>query len=326
MHLGPEWVVSKQLLFGEDPEPAPGHANDLPLAYVASALSSLNEEGRKLVDAWCHAIKEAIAEASDVDKVPLIRCHAPVDLSAPWKSGGKTNEEIYDLNFTTVVESDALIVIGHQGGSFGGGQEIGWATDLRMPILYVHHTHDKVSRQLYGTPADIDFYQFSTTDDLAQRVRRFIKERRKRIEAHHRTRGHWRVVYVLPLARLRAGWRPLEEDGRRRVSALASLHPRQVDAILTSASTLAVTSLDALTALSSALGLSYGQVFEPSPLPELSSIEIQALRVAVREHGVDPTEAFQLEVEARLELAKGGTRRFSLTTPEDWICFRSNRR
>jgi hypothetical protein len=312
----------RQMLFGEDPDGDRPAADDLPLIYVASALSSLDEGGQKLVDAWCHVIKEAIIEGSaEIGGTPRVRFHAPVDLSAPWRGEFKKSEDIYDLNFATVIDSDGLVAIGHQGGSFGGGQELGWATSLRMPIFYVHHVNDKISRQVYGTPTDLDFFSWSTTDDLAQAVRRFIRERFHRIEAHHRARRSRAMTFALPLARLRQRWRDLGPDERRAVCAVAALHARQVEWMLRNTSALAVASLDVAVALCAALGLTTQSLFETSPLPDLSEVEMHALRAAVREHDLDSVEAFQLQIDARLELARGGTRRFNLTTPEDWIRF-----
>jgi hypothetical protein len=312
----------RQMLFGESSDDAESVDDDLPLIYIASALSSLDEEGQKLIDAWCHTIKDAIIEASsEVGGTPRVRCHAPIDLSAPWK-GFKKNEDIYDLNFGTVIESDGLIAVGHQGGSFGGGQEVTWATSLRMPIFYVHYANDKVSRQVYGTPTDIDFFPFSTTDDLAQAVRRFVKERYHRITAHQRARRSRAMTFALPLARLRQSWKDLDSDARKAACAVAAVDQRQVGWMLANTSALAVTSLDITVAVSAALGLDPRSLFERSPLPDLSDIEMQAFRTAVREHELDSVEAFQLQIDARLELARGGTRRFNLTTPEDWVRFR----
>lgn len=313
----------RQMLFGEPDGPIGD--DDLPLIYIASALSSLDEGGQKLIDAWCHAMKDAIFEASsEFGGPPRVRCHAPVDLSAPWKGEFKKNDDVYDLNFGTVIESDGLIAVGHQGGSFGGGQEMGWATNLRMPVFYVHYANDKISRQVLGTPTDIEFYAFSTTDDLAQAVRRFIKERYHRIAAHQRARKSRALTFALPLARLRQAWRDLDSDSRKASCAVAAVHARQAELMLGNTSALAVTSLDVTVALAAALGLDPGTLFETSPLPELSQAELHAFRTAVREHELDSVEAFQLQIDARLELARGGTRRFNLTSPEDWIRFRDN--
>ena len=122
-----------QLSFGfEDQE------DDLPLVYVASALSSLSDDEQRLVDAWCELIHRAVVEtAGHADQPWSVRVHMPITWSAPWIESRRSAEEIYHLNASRVLRAAALVVIGYRGGSLGSGQEFAWASLLRVPVLYL---------------------------------------------------------------------------------------------------------------------------------------------------------------------------------------------
>lgn len=79
-----------------------------------------------------------------------------------------------------------LIVIGYRGGSLGAGQEFGWASALRIPILYLRPKGDPLSRQIEGTPADTEFAEFESIEELKAAVVAFVRSRRTAIEDHPR--------------------------------------------------------------------------------------------------------------------------------------------
>jgi hypothetical protein len=63
-----------------------------------------------------------------------------------------TPEDVYKLNNTTVSECAAFIVLCIDGGGLGVGQELAWATALRLPILLPHPADQPPSRQAIGAP------------------------------------------------------------------------------------------------------------------------------------------------------------------------------
>ena len=50
-----------------------------------------------------------------------------------------------------------------------------------------------------------------------------------------------------------------------------------------------------------------------------------ALRTAAQQYGWDGAQALELYLDARIEMARGGVRRLSFTSVEDWVQFRDSR-
>lgn len=303
---------------GEDEDPG------APLLYVASALSHLDEQSRQLVDAWCRTIREAVLEASEQSSQRWrLRPYTPITWSAPGPGDERPPEEIYDLNTAKVwEEADALIVLGYAGGSLGAGQEFGWAAALRLPILYIHEQGALISRQIEGTPCDLTVEEFDSAEALHAAVCRFVRDHRRVIEDNSRRRRD-RMFRFSPLAMGMADvWGRLSDAEREEVSGIARLHRRRIDDLLKRPLALAVASLDELAAFASALGLDLGRLLSP-PLPDLAPPQLGALATAAAEYEWGGRETLRLLQAARVELAKGGVRRFPLSTPEDWKRFQS---
>jgi hypothetical protein len=92
--------------------------------------------------------------------------------------------------------------------------------------------------------------------------------------------------------------------------------------MLSSVHALALASINEIIALSSALGLGLDELLAAQRLPELSARELSALRMAAKEFELSGVEVLDLQMRARIELAKGGIRRLPLVSPADWIDFR----
>jgi hypothetical protein len=307
--------------------PIPGGENEdpgAPLIYVASALSHLDEQGRQLVDAWSHTIRDAVVEASeDSSQRWRLRPYTPITWSAPGPGDERSPEEIYDLNTAKVwEETDALIVLGYAGGSLGAGQEFAWAAALRLPILYVQEQGTPISRQIQGTPCDLTVEKFDSAEALHAAVSRFVRDHRRVIEDNARRRRD-RVLRFSALATgMTEIWGRFSDAERQEVSGIARVHRRRIDDLLQRPLALAAASLDELIALASALGLDLGRLLSP-PLPDLEPAQLGALATAAAEYEWDGKETLRLLQAARVELAKGGVRRLPLSTPEDWKRFQS---
>lgn len=249
----------------------------------------------------------------------------PFTWSAPWTGDGREPHEIYSSNMGFVRDAAALIVVGYRGGSLGAGQEFEWASGLRIPILYLRPKGDPISRQIEGTPADTEFAEFETIEELKAAVVAFVRSRRSAIEDYPR-RLRDRAMMLAPFANaIEAEWAKLSDKDRERTAANARLHPRRVQELAADPWTLAAGSLNELLALTGALGVDPWRLLSGGA-PELESRQVEALRTAAHEYEWDGVETLELYLDARTELARGGVRRLSLVTVEDWVRFRDARR
>src|SRR5262249_45748086 len=159
---------------------------------------------------WCELARQAVLEfARESGTQWLIRVHLPSQHSAPWKHEQMTPDEVYELNSTLLwSEVDGLIVIGYRGGSLGAGQELAWACDQGIPILYLHSEDAPPSRQIVGTQphADLVIKPFADPDDIAGLVHRFLSERRQVIEDRPRRRRDRRLQVTGLRQALNTAW------------------------------------------------------------------------------------------------------------------------
>jgi hypothetical protein len=298
--------------------------SDTPLVYVASALTHLDEEGRQLVEAWCHIIQEKVVEVSgEADQKWRLRVHLPIAWSAPWnEQDDRSAEEIYEQNARIVrEEADALIVLGYGGGSLGAGQEFAWASAVRLPILYLQNKGQPMSRQIAGTPADLETAEFDTPEDLVDAVATFLRRNRGVIEDGPRRRRNRAAEFARLAAVIRGAWEGIGDYRRDEACGLSRLHRRRIEELLEPV-TLATASLGEVAALTAALGIDLGRALSPAALPDLDAAQLAALRTAAAEYEWTGPTALELLRDARLELAKGGVRRFPLASPEDWARFK----
>jgi hypothetical protein len=299
--------------------------DDIPLVYVASALSSLGGDEQRLVDAWCELIHRAVVEtAGHADPPWSVRVHMPITWSAPWVEQHRSAEEIYHLNASRVLRAAALIVVGYKGGSLGSGQEFAWAGLLRVPVLYLRPAGTALSRQIEGTPVDLVVSEF-TSSALYDTVSQFVRSRRAVIEDHPRQLRS-RTLLMAPLAlTLQRAWQKLEAEEQEAVVAASRIHPRRITHLVTDPLSLAACGLTELLALAGALGVDAWRCMSPRPLVDLDPRQLGALTTAAEEFAWDGREVLGLYEAARLELARGGTRRLPLSTVEDWVRFRATR-
>lgn len=161
-----------------------------PLIYIVSQLSTLEGDGRADMKRLCRLAADTARETAKSASPPWdLDVYCPIEESAPWMADGRTVIQVYETNFTKVTqEADGLIVIGRWGGSFGAGQELAWATHLRLPILFLRWAEEILSRQVEGTPADLEIVRFDTDEDLAGSVKTFVNQRKVSLETHARHR------------------------------------------------------------------------------------------------------------------------------------------
>ena len=227
-------VRPRQLTFdvdGSDAEPGP-------FVYLACRLTSLDAEHRKLLDSWCTHIQHAVTEAVDDSGDPWrVAVHTPLSWSAPRTDDGRTPQGIYALYSAKVAECAALIVLATNGGGLGVGQELAWATSLRLPILVLHHTDEPPSRQVVGTPADITIVAFTDATHLTEAVKEFVRRNRSTIADLERRRESLMTVLIPLRENLAEAWAGLSDHERSGVEAESRLHRDRVTHMLSDTAT-----------------------------------------------------------------------------------------
>lgn len=308
-----------------------GFGADTPLIYLAMPLSHLKDRGeREQVELLAHTVTRALDDASRSSTDPWrVSVHSPATWSAPWKKDGRTPDSVYRLNSQTLWdEADALIVIGHRGGSLGSGQELAWAGSLQLPMLYVHTARTPVSRQLRGAARehDLEISPYNSPDELSDIVERWLCSRRHIIADGPRRRRNRMLRFAELQARLRHAWDALNPAARDHVVSVTRIAPGRVARLLDSAGALSQASTGEVSAFAAALHVETTSLVGVPPLPDLRTEQRSALLNAATEFGWDTQETFALYDAARLELARGGIRRLPLASAYDWRVFRERLR
>lgn len=303
-------------------DPDSTESEEWPLIYVATPLTHLSTLERQVVSSWSEHVRQAALDIVRESGVPWrIRVHLPTQHSAPWKADGLTADDVYRLNSELLwSEVDALIVIGHRGGSIGAGQEFAWACTQAIPILFLHSKDSPPSRQVIGTRrhADLVIAAFDDPVEIHDLVHQFLRGRRIVIEDRPRRRRDRRLQVSGLRQDLRAAWEDLLPDERLEAIAISGFPGARIYRLLTDDDALACASLGEILAVSGALGVGIADSFAPTPYPELSEPQFHALEAAAQENEWDGATALGLLQFGRAELAKGGVRRLPLSNIEDW--------
>lgn len=295
----------------------------IPQVYLACRLTHLTEDERQLLDSWCTHIEQAVTDAS-VDSASRwnVSVHAPITWWAPWRGDSRSPEAIYALNSATVNACAAMIIVSIDGGGLGVGQEFAWAVALRLPILLLYPADRPPSRQALGTPGDVTTIGFANATELGEAVKTFLRANRPVIEDWQR-RSDSLDVALLPLREtLAEHWHELGDAGQARVEAESRVHRRRIVQLIDDQHAIAGASMAEILALVGAMDIDGASVFTTPVMPDLTSHQRDALALAADEYEWSGGEILALETRARLELARGGTRRLSLTSPADWVQFR----
>lgn len=295
-----------------------------PQIYLASPLTHIadDEKARRLVGSEIEIISKAIDECTrNADPRWLVRLHAPIQWTAPWNAGDtRSPPELYAANRRLVIgDTDALIIHGYGGGSMGVGQEFVWATELGVPILYVHHKEEPVSRQLEGTPALLTVAAFADPAQLADVTRCFIRDNRTLIELGPIRRRNRKTRFLPLQVELQGMWANLSQHQQQSVAATAGTSTTHVDFMVADLLEIGMAPIHLLTALGAGLGVDVVSALGRGPLPELGVGQIRALVAAADEQAWGEDTVAHLMDQGRLELARSAVRRFRLDTPDDWL-------
>ena len=296
------------------------HLDDRPEThiYVASALTALDPAQRSTLSKRCEIIDRTIVETTATAGTPW-EVHLPVLWSAPTPDDQRLPRQIYELNRSHVRRASGLVLLGDHGGSLGAGQEFAWAVARRLPVLVILGPGTTLSRQIAGTPAQMYVRSAGSDEQLRQVVSQWIAEWAPAVESRARSGTGERIIAIRAAERLGRAF-GTSADSIEAISAVAGLSPERV-VELCEPEALLDGSVSELIALSRALGLEAGETLNPVPIPELSSSQRSGLATAAQEYDWDPAQILQVESRARLELAKDGVRRLSLSSVQDWITF-----
>jgi hypothetical protein len=215
----------------------------IPQLYIASPLTGLDNDAarREATSHRIDTVKRAVEEVTignriDGEKWP-VRLHIPFEKSRPGADGGLSPATVYDLNFDSLLSSDGLIVITDAYCSAGVGQEIEWAVRTAIPVLYLSRV--SASRQILGTPHNVDARLCDGAQETAAHVRNWLQKNRSQIRSGPNRRADRELAYVELMARLAVAWKQTQNP--TAVAAQLNLHPGAVDSIINSPSRIALT-------------------------------------------------------------------------------------
>ncbi len=288
-------------------------AEDPVSAYLASGLTSLNEDQITIVELVSGLIGNFCGDAG-------VMVHQPVLHTHPKDHGALSAEEVHAKDFASVTESDVVIAIG-DFASWGAGKELAWAERLRTPVLLLLREGRSMSRLVVGSTGDVEVATWRFPNDLRDIWTTYFMKRKAQLEAHRRMRATRQRLWTPTLLRLRSGFDRLEPAQQREIAAIAHLSPRRVHEILSAPGALAESSADELHALTNAMSLPSTAVAPGGAFPTLAPRALSALATASELEAWDGRRAVELLQRATVELAKGGTRRLSFNEPIDWVDF-----
>ncbi len=299
-----------------------GEFADLPLVYIASPLTRVDtsSELRRGVTFEVDKIVSTIQDPRFDGSLPKFRTHAPAVQSAPWSSED-SDWDIYRQNTRLVLtEADAIIILAHQGGSSGTGQELELATRRQIPILHLSPTGEAVSRQVTGNPSvSASTYQFP--DELAEGVRRFIRENRAAIEAGPGRRHNTSIIYGTLHSDLLEKWRDLEVREQGKLAEQTGATPELLDHYLSHPLMLATLAHHQILRIGNGLGVNATSYFTRYT-GALVFKDIRALVSAQEEYDWDDRITEELLQRAEQVQMSEGMRRLKLNSPADWLRFR----
>ena len=150
-------------------------------------------------------------------------------------------------------------------------------------------------------------------------VRRYIRRYRAPILNGPDRRENLARSVARSYARASNSWESGTDDQRAETASFVGRTVDDLTFVLSHVLLFALLPRNTITRLFAGLGEST----EPPvmPWPTLNRTELDMLRVASQEMSWSGPHVLDLQDAARLEKAKGGVRRFTLTTPQDWYDF-----
>jgi hypothetical protein len=300
----------------------------LPLVYVGSPLTGLSSDDRRLLDAWCKNVEDAVLNEQTGVAEWTLRTYCPLQQSPPWRKDDREPLDIYERNSRLLWgEVDALVLFDLHGGSLGVGTSLAWAGSMSMPVLVVVPTEEAVSRHIEGMSVECDLtvVAFADATVLQTRVRSWLNDRRSVIESADLRRTIHRQRAADLGEALRERWQAMSSGERRSALERIPMKGARLERLLTDASALIQASLHELMSLSAALSVDLGSGLSPSGRP-LSTVQLRSLQQAAAECEWSSDIVVDLVVKAQGELASNAVRRLPLASIDDWVRLKETRR
>ncbi|MFP1155597.1 hypothetical protein ACK280_26560 [Mycobacterium sherrisii] len=233
-----------------DPGPEEGLGDDhgtneqpIPQLYIACPLTGLDtnskrkEETSHRIATVTHTIEEVTFGNRIEDERWPIRLHVPYNTSRPGSDGGLSPATVYETNFDALLSSDGLIVVTDEYCSAGVGQEFEWAVRAAIPVLYLSRV--SASRQILGTPHNVDPRIAEDAQAVAAHVRHWLQKNRSQILNGPNRRADRELAYLGLMARLAAAWK--QTPNPTAMAAQLNLHPGAINSIISSPARVALT-------------------------------------------------------------------------------------
>lgn len=221
-------------------------ANDVeatPQIYLACPLTGLDIDDRRREETSYRVavVESAVFEATVGDRTDggkwPVRLHVPFHKTRPGADGDLGPATVYDRNLDSLLSSDGLIIVTDEHCSAGVGQEFEWAVRAAIPVLYLSRA--LASRQLRGTPHNVDARVFDDAHQAALHVQNWLHGNRTQIRNGPGRRAGRDLAYAGLTARLAIAWGRV--SNRTDLAAQLNLHPGAVDNLVRSSSRVALT-------------------------------------------------------------------------------------
>lgn len=281
----------------------------IPQLYVACPLTGLDSNRARLEETShrIETVKRAIEEATVSNRIEgeqwPVSLHIPFEKTRPGSDGGLSPSTVYDRNLDALLASDGLIVVTDQYCSAGIGQEIEWAARAGIPVLYLSRV--TASRQILGTPHNVDGRTCDDAATMAAHVRNWLQKNRSQIQTGPNRREDRGLAYLDLTARLRTAWE--QSTDRTPLAAQLNLHPAAIDSIIKTPERVALTPWWTICGLAILLGVNL------DARRGLNFAESRAWVRAAEDGGWDQRTAEWLRIYA---MTTGAT---SLEFPATWI-------
>ena len=131
-------------------------------AYLACALTGLNETERQLIFQLSHDVSTVSAKHG-------IEVYEPRNISDPERHRDMPDWQVWKTDRDRVLSSDLLVHLAHFP-STGSGEELSFAYDAMVPIIVVSHAEHRVSRMVTGIPGMVYSVTYVEPEDLAGRL------------------------------------------------------------------------------------------------------------------------------------------------------------
>lgn len=156
-------------------------------------------------------------------------------------------------------------------------------------------------------------------DSLREAVRRYVRSHRTRFLHGPQRRDNLERSVARSHARAVEAWRNVSVDQREEAASFLTRTVADIEFVLGHVLLFALLPRNTITRRFAGLG--QATELPARRWPVLSGPEVDALRVAPHEMKWSGPEVLELQGAACLEKAKGGVRRFTLTSPEEWYAF-----